>query len=59
MEMVCSRVARALVTAYQQALVNSAKQGGSVAPSGAARVARGIIQVERPPGYSVSAEKLA
>jgi hypothetical protein len=59
METVCSSVARALVTANQQALVNSAKQGGSVAGSGAARVARGIIQVERPPRYSVSAEKLA
>jgi mitochondrial import inner membrane translocase subunit TIM16 len=39
-------VARALVTAYQQALVNSARQGGPAAASGAARAARGIMPVE-------------
>jgi hypothetical protein len=46
MEAVRSRVARALKTAYQQALVNSARQGGPAAASGAARLARGCMPVE-------------
>jgi mitochondrial import inner membrane translocase subunit TIM16 len=39
-------VARAFVSAYQQALVNSARQGGPAAASGAARAARGVMPVE-------------
>jgi hypothetical protein len=46
MEAVRSKVARALETAYQQALVNSARQGGPAAASGAARFARGCMPVE-------------
>jgi mitochondrial import inner membrane translocase subunit TIM16 len=39
-------VARAFVSAYQQALINSARQGGPAAASSAARAARGVMPVE-------------
>jgi mitochondrial import inner membrane translocase subunit TIM16 len=39
-------VARAFVSAYQQALINSARQVGPAAANSAARAARGVMPVE-------------
>lgn len=39
-------MARALITAYQQALINSARQGGAAATGSKVRSARGIMRTD-------------